>query len=165
MRAPFPSHHPKGSSRVGRREVLRLFAALPVVAVASSACAGGEDVPDPLTALATAARSDAALAQGVARTHRALGAEAGAVAEIRTEHARLLQQEIDRLDPPDEPRRHPAPAVQVPASANEAKAALKRALAAAEQSAAKICPTLPGYRCGLTGSVSASCASLAEVLA
>lgn len=165
MRAPFSSRHPNGPSRVGRREVLRLFAALPAVAVASSACAGGEDVPDPLTDLATAARSDAALAQGVARTHQALGAEAGAVAEIRSEHARLLQREIDRLDPPDEPRQHRTPAPQVPASADEAKAALKRALAVAEQSAAKLCPTLPGYRSGLTGSVSASCASLAEVLA
>lgn len=165
MRTPFPSRHLNGPSRVGRREVLRLFAALPVVAVATSACAGGEDAPDPLTALATAARSDAALARGVAGTHQALGAEASAVAEIRSEHARLLQQEIDRLDPPDEPRRHPAPAVQVPASAAEAKAELKRALAVAEQSAAKLCPTLPGYRSGLSGSVSASCASLAEVLA
>ncbi|MCA1186858.1 MULTISPECIES: hypothetical protein [unclassified Saccharopolyspora] len=145
--------------------MLRLLAALPAVAAVSAACASGEDAPDPLTALATAARSDAALAQGVARSHPSLGAGAGAVAEIRAEHARLLQQEIDRLDPPDEPREHRAPAAQVPASPPEAQAALKQALAAAEQAAAKLCPSLPGYRAGLTGSISASCASLAEVLA
>ena len=145
--------------------MLRLLAALPAVAAVTTACAGGEDAPDPLAALADGARSDAALAQGVARSHPALGAEAGAMAEIRAEHARLLQQEIDRLDPPDEPREHRNPTPQVPASAPEAQAALKQALAAAEQAAGKLCPTLPGYRAGLTGSISASCASLAEVLA
>ncbi|MFR9730768.1 hypothetical protein ACL03H_16210 [Saccharopolyspora sp. MS10] len=166
MRAPFSYLHPIGSARPGRRAVLRLLVALPAAAALTAGCAGGEEAPDPLRALADAARADAELARGVANAHQDLRAGAEAVERIRTEHARLLQREVDRLDPPDpdQQRRRP-PAAQVPAAPEEAKAALRRSLAAAEQDAAKLCPGLPGYRSGLTGSISASCASLAEVLA
>lgn len=168
MRAPFFSRRSGGSARggsgrLGRRDLLRLFAALPAAA-AVTAC-GSEPEPDPLEPLAHAARADAALAQGVARTHTALAGPAGAVAAARGEHARLLQQEIDRLNPPDKPQRHRVAPPRVPGSAAEAKAALQQAVGAGQRQAAQVCPGLPGYRAGLTGSVSASCASLAEVLA
>ncbi|WP_307850018.1 MULTISPECIES: hypothetical protein [unclassified Saccharopolyspora] len=170
MRAPFSNHRPTGAACTGRRDVLRLLAALPAAAAVSAlttACGSGQDAPDPLEPLAASARSDAALAQGIARAHAELAGQAGAVAAMRGEHARALEKEIDRLDPPDpdRPKRRGASAPQVPGSSAAAKEALRRSLAVGQQEAAKACPRLPGYRAGLTGSVSAGCAGLTEVLA
>lgn len=149
-------------TQFGRRDVLRLAPAVGLIA----ACAPVPDAPDPLAALDRAARSDAALARSIAQAHTELSAAAIEVATVRTEHARALRRELDRMHPPDPdaPRpKDPAPP-KAPASASEAATRITDALRSAQRSAGDLVTTLPTYRAGLVGSVSASCAGLLEVL-
>lgn len=152
---------------MGRRRLLRLAALAPATAVVVTGCDTQKRAePDPLLALATAARSDAALAQAIARNHSGLSDKASAVAIARTEHARALQREIDRVNPPapDTPP-PPPPAQPAPPSPGDAKTVLSEAIRTAQRQASGLVPAAPNYRAGLLGSVSASCASLLEVLA
>ncbi|MGP4018191.1 hypothetical protein [Saccharopolyspora sp. 5N708] len=161
----------KSSSRawpvLGRRSVLRLFAAAPVAAALTTACGSAPDEPDPLVALATAAKSDVQLAKAVAQAHAGLADAANEVASARTAHAEAMQREVDRVNPPDpdDPPSVPDVAPQpAPTAADAAAKVLRDALAMAQQKAAQLVPGLPTYRAGLVGSISASCASLREVL-
>ncbi|MDA3624344.1 hypothetical protein [Saccharopolyspora oryzae] len=154
-------------SVLGRRSVLRLIAAAPVVAALTTACSSAPDEPDQLLALAEAAKSDAQLAKAVAQAHAKLAEVANEIANARSTHADALQQEIDRVnprDPEDPPSVPEAAPQQAPGSAGAASQALSDALGAAQDQASKLVPGLPGYRAGLVGSISASCASLLEVL-
>ncbi len=162
MELPRPS-----GSRLGRREALRAAVLLPLAASLSTACTStGPPPPDPLQALVTRARSDAALAEAVAQTHQSLAAKAHAVAGDRSQHAGVLLHEVQRVNPPDPKQPPPAapPVPQVPASETDAHTALVQALRAAQQQAADLVVGLPPYRAGIVGSVSASCGSLLEVL-
>ncbi|GAA0519467.1 hypothetical protein GCM10011581_09380 [Saccharopolyspora subtropica] len=157
---------PSRARLVGRRSVLRLFAAAPAVAALTAACSSTPE-PDPLVALATAAKSDAQLARAIAQAHPRLAAAAREVAAARTAHAEALQREIDRVNPrdPQDPPSVPEPGPQTaPHSANAAANALLEALRVAQENAAQLVPGLSDYRAGLVGSVSASCACLREVL-
>lgn len=168
----FPS---RARSEFGRRDLLRLAARTPAAvaltpvaaSLATSCSAGADDGPDQLKALATAAESDEALARAIARAHSGLAGSASTIATTRAEHARALQREIDRVSPPDPEAPEPAKPrpPQAPASPGEASAAMSTALRSAQQKAAELVPALPAYRAGLTGSISASCASMLEVLA
>ncbi|MER7083802.1 hypothetical protein ABT308_37065, partial [Saccharopolyspora kobensis] len=91
----------RARSALGRRSVLRLIAATPVVAALGTACSSAPDEPDQLLALANAAKSDARLAEAVARSHAKLADVANEIATARNTHAGALQQEIDRLNPRD----------------------------------------------------------------
>ncbi len=155
----------RDGSTFGRRGVLRLVALAPIAALLGTSCTSRPDEPDPLEALASSARSDAALAQAIARARADLSGPATAVANARTEHRRALRREIDRVNPPDPGTpQPPAPQPSAPSSSEEATAALSAALRTARGEASGMVPTLPTYRAGLAGSVSASCASLLEVL-
>ncbi|RKT85996.1 hypothetical protein SAMN05421805_1011150 [Saccharopolyspora antimicrobica] len=157
----------RARSVLGRRSVLRLIAATPVVAALSTACSSAPDEPDQLLALANAAKSDARLAEAVAQSHAKLADVANEIATARNTHAGALQQEIDRVsprDPEDPPSVPDAPPQQAPGSASAASEALVEALNRARDQAAGLVPALPDYRAGLVGSISASCASLLEVL-
>ncbi|MDR7300648.1 hypothetical protein [Haloactinomyces albus] len=162
---------PQAGAPFGRRAILRVAALLPVTATLTIGCTASSQTeePDPLEAVVTRARSDAELARAVEQAHPDLADEATAVASIRTEHARALQQEIDRVNPPDPEATTsaplPPPASPAPQTAEEATATLKRTLREAQRQAADMVPRLPPYRAGLTGSISASCASLQEILA
>lgn len=150
---------------LGRRNVLRMLAFAPVVGVVAG-CGAEQKEPDALAALVEAARSDVKLAEKAARAHPVLAAPSELLTSVRTEHARALQREIDRLDPPDpdEPAPKPPAAPRVPDTADAAANALREALRNAQEKATDLTPTLSSYRAGLVGSVSASCASLLEVL-
>jgi hypothetical protein len=144
-----------------------LAAVTPAAAALTSACtASSQQEPDPLEAVAASARSDAGLAQAIARTHPDVANQARAVAAARQEHALALQREVDRLNPPDPDAPRPAtpPPTRVPSS-SQATTTLAEVLRRAQTQAGGMVPTAPGYRAGLLGSVSASCASLVEVLA
>lgn len=157
----------RARSVLGRRSVLRLFAAVPAAAALTAACSSAPDEPDPLLALAAAAKSDAQLAKVIAQSHSELADAANEIATARSAHADAMQREIDRLAPrdPKDPPSVPEPAPkQAPGSANAATKALRDALTRAQDATAKLVPGLPPYRAGLAGSVSASCASLREVL-
>lgn len=152
--------------RFGRRDVLLAGALLPLATAAS--CTGQDEPPppDPLAALAAQARADSAAAAEVAKAVPALAAPAKELAGARGEHATALQKEVDRARPPVSSTK-PAPPAAAPAPANAAAArkSLLDALAAAEQAAAKLVPSVERHRAGLVGSVAAGCASLREVLA
>ncbi len=118
-------------------------------------------------ALAAAAKSDAQLAKAVAHAHSELAEAANEIATARAAHADAMQREIDRVaprDPEDPPSVPDAAPQQAPGSADAAAKALRDALTGAQNQAAQLVPGLSAYRAGLLGSVSASCASLREVL-
>ncbi len=159
---------PSGAG-LSRRLVLRGTALAPVIAAAVTGCTGAQpEEPDPLEPLAESARSDARMADAVAGTHPGLASRAAAVASARREHARTLQQEIDRRNPPD-PESPKTPASRAPASpppsSGAAEAELRGRLREAQGQAARFVPSAQRYRAGLCGSVSAGCASLLEVFA
>ncbi|TDD49222.1 hypothetical protein [Saccharopolyspora elongata] len=157
----------RARSLLGRRSALRLFAAVPVAAALTAACSSAPEEPDPLVALAAAAKSDAQLAKAIAQAHPGLADAAGEVASVRSEHAAALQREVDRVNPrdPEDPPSVPDPAPQqAPSSASTATKALRDALTGAQDRAAQLVPGVEPYRAGLLGSVAASCASLREVL-
>jgi hypothetical protein len=149
---------------VSRRTVLRLGAAAALVPMV--ACTPEPEPPpppDPLADLAAQARADAALATAIASAQPAVAAAATEIAQARTEHATVLQDEVNRARPPvSSSSSSKAPAApQVPA---DGVAALLGALTTAEKQAADLVPTVPRYRAGMLGSVAAGCASLREVL-
>lgn len=151
----------------GRRDVLRAGALLLPLAAAVSCTEPDEPPPpDPLAALAAQARADAATASAVAEAVPALADRAKAVADARGEHATALQKEVDRARPPASSTKAEPPAqTSPPKGAAAARKSLLDALTAAEQTAAKVVPSVERYRAGLVGSVAAGCASLREVLA
>lgn len=154
------------SPRLGRRGALRLLALAPAAA-ALAACSSPAE-PDRLLPVARAAKADAQLADAIGKTHGELAAQARAVSSARTAHADALQREIDRVNPrdPDQPPSVPAPPDQpAPSSAGEAAERLRAAVRQSQEQAAKLATGLSAHRAGLVGSVSASCASLHEVLA
>jgi hypothetical protein len=148
---------------VTRRAALRLGALAALVPVAAcTADSEAPKAPDPLAALAAKARSDAALAAAIADAQPGVAAAATEVAKARTEHAKVLQKEVDRLNPPvtTSSSKPPAPP-EVPA---DGATALDEALTSAEKAAANLVPSVEKYRAGLLGSVAAGCASLRVVL-
>lgn len=148
---------------VSRRTALRLGVLAALVPVA--ACTSEPEKPpppDPLAELARQARADAALAKAVADAQPAIADVATAVALVRTEHAKVLQAEVDRARPPVSSSSAPKPAKpDVPA---DGKSALAEALTNAEKAAAGLVPSVPRYRAGMLGSVTAACAALQVVL-
>lgn len=149
---------------VSRRAALRLGALAALVPVAACTPEPSKPPPpDPLADLAAQARTDAALASSVAGAQPDLAAAATEVAKARTEHARVLQAEVDRARPPVSSSSS-APSSTKPEVPADGARALIDALTAAEQAAADLVPSVPRYRAGMLGSVAAGCASLRVVL-
>ncbi|ANZ42946.1 hypothetical protein BBK82_22535 [Lentzea guizhouensis] len=137
------------SESVSRRRVLLAVAAAPL-AVACTTEPSAPPPPDPLSALAAQARSDAALAKSLTSVPAA-----AEIATARETHAAVAG------------RGRAGPAVSralpsVPATAPPRACARHwTSRCAASEAVAK----LPSYRAGLVGSVAAGCASLRGVLA
>jgi hypothetical protein len=149
---------------VSRRAALRfgaVAALLPVVACTPEP--EPPPPPDPLADLAAQARTDAALATAIASAQPALAGTATEVAQARTEHAKVLQAEVDRARPPVSSAAS-APKTTAPEVPADGAAALVTALTDAEKQAADLVPSVPRYRAGMLGSVAAGCASLRVVL-
>ncbi|MGH3824044.1 MAG: hypothetical protein ACRDRA_14625 [Pseudonocardiaceae bacterium] len=145
--------------------------------------------PDPLESPARRAEADTAqaitAAQLVVDTDAGLAAVASALAADRMAHATALRAELRRVRPgpvPDgaaapaaspaapsstePPPTSPPPAGSSPASPDLAgtRSALIRAMHAAQDEAAALVLTLPGYRAALLASVAACCATHAALL-
>ena len=167
-----------------RRRVLQLMLALPAAATVVAGCSGAttdrDDRPDPLIALADAARADAALAAAVIAADPTVAARIDPLRAARTEHAAALDAEIVRVGGvPSTATPSTAPAVGhrradrpggVPrGTAAPAPAAtvarVREAVAASQRGAAELVPDLPAERVGLVASVAACCATYAAVLA
>jgi hypothetical protein len=144
----------------------RLLAGLLLVppAVAGCSLGVGQTEPDPLIALADAARADAALAAAAVAADPDLAEPLQPLIDARTQHAGALDIEITRLDPD-----HPTPAPGSPPPPSTAsrpdREAVRRAVLASGQAAAQAALVLPPERVGLVASVAACCSAYAEVLA
>jgi hypothetical protein len=154
--------NPMPRSGLTRRRVLA-GALLAVPAVAGCSLGGGEEPPDPLIALADAARSDATLAAAVAAAAPDLADRVRPLADARLAHAAALDAEVARLDPERTVIPTPAP---VPATglAKEGLAKVRSAAQAAGTAAAAAALGLPVERVGLVASVAACCSTYAAVL-
>jgi hypothetical protein len=143
--------------------------AAPLAAPAIAACTAPSTPsgPDPLAALVTAAESDVRIAQAIAAAYPGNAATLKVVAAVRQQHADALRAEIDRANTALTTTSSPTGATTAaPAPTDEATAMsqLTGGLRSAQQQAASLVPTLPRYRAGLVGSVSAGCASVLEAL-
>lgn len=166
-----------------RRRVLQLMLALPAAATVVTGCGGATTDrahrPDPLVALADAARADAALAAAVIAADPTVTARIDPLRAARTEHAAALDAEIVRMGgAPSTATPSTAPAVgtagpTAPAGATRTAAPapaatvarVREAVAASQRGAAALVPDLPAERVGLVASVAACCATYAAVLA
>jgi hypothetical protein len=151
-----------GAGRIARRQVLAgLLLLPPAVAGCSLGPASGPTEPDPLIALAAAARADAALAAAAVAADRGLAEALQPLVDARTQHAAALDAEVARLDP-DRPTPPPAPP---PSTARPGRADVQRAVLASGRTAGEVALGLPPERIGLVASVAACCSTYAEVLA
>jgi hypothetical protein len=172
-----------------RRRVLRLALALPAAAALVSGCSGAtarRKEPDPLVALADAARADAALAAAAVAADPGLSARIEPLRAARAEHAAALDAEVVRVGgvpgaptnvgPTAAPAAPPSGSAQASATAATSPPAsvtpqvvtlaqVRDALAASHRGAADLVPGLPAERVGLVASVAACCAAYAVVLA
>jgi len=153
----------QGETRVLTRR--GLLAALLLVPPALAGCAptpsGQAVVPDPLIALAAAARADAALAAAVIAATPAAAGRVGPVRDARAEHATALEAEVAR-----QAGTTTAPAATPPATTAAATVdALRRSVGAAGEAAGKLALTADAHRVGLVASVAACCTTYAAVLA
>jgi hypothetical protein len=171
------------SPTLDRRRVLQLMLALPAAATVVAGCSGAttdrDDRPDPLVALADAARADAALAAAVIAADPTVAARIDPLRAARTEHAAALDAEIVRVGGvPSTATPSMAPAVGTAGPAAPADATgtaapapvatvarVREAVAASQRGAAELVPDLPAERVGLVASVAACCATYAAVLA
>jgi hypothetical protein len=146
-----------------------LFLAGPAVLAGCAASAPTSEVPDPLEAPARRAEADMALAAAVAEAHSPLAATARALAADRAAHAATLRAELHRLHPDPVPpsTAQPTPPVGPPPVSPDsatAQAALAQAMRAAQDEAAALVITLPGYQAALLASVAACCATHTALL-
>jgi hypothetical protein len=174
-----------------RRRVLRLPLALPAAAALVSGCSGvtaRRKEPDPLVALADAARADAALATAAVAADPGLSARIEPLRAARAEHAAALDAEVVRVGgapgaaaptsvgPTAAPAAPPTGSAQASAAAGTSPptsvtprvvtlAQVRDAVAASQRGAADLVPGLPAERVGLVASVAACCAAYAAVLA
>ena len=161
---------PSGAVRVDRRRILALALVLPVAAGLGGCGAATDrrtDRPDPLVALADAARADAALAAAAVAADPALAARIDPLREARTEHAAALDAEVVRMGGPSAaPTAAPPTAAPVTTTAAPAVtlAEVREAVAASHVGAAELVENLPAERVGLVASVAACCAAYAGVL-
>jgi hypothetical protein len=147
---------------VTRRRVLAGLLLLPP-ALASCSIRAADDGPDPLIALADAARNDAALAAAAVAATPDLADRVRPLADARTAHAAALDAEVARADP-DRAAVRPTTTPAPPASTVVTLAQVRAATVASSQAAAGAVLTLPVDRVGLVASVAACCAAYAEVL-
>ena len=156
---------PSGAVLVDRRRILALALVLPVAAGLGGCGAATDrrtDRPDPLIALADAARADATLAAAAVAADPALAARIDPLREARTEHAAALDAEVVRMGGPSAaPTAAPVTTTATPAVT---LARVREAVAASHVGAAELVENLPAERVGLVASVAACCAAYAGVL-
>ena len=173
MPRPDPRHDSNRGygAALNRRRVLtgggRGLLVLALVGTTATGCgAGGPEEPDPLEAVLAAARSDSELATTTARAAAPEMVPALlVVAAERARHATALVEELARAAGKPTPtagaETTSASAQAAPASAT--LAAVIGALRRSADSAAKLAPTLSGYRAGLLGSIAAACTASSTV--
>ncbi len=149
---------------VNRRCALAVLAAA-VIGPAALACSTEPPAPDPLEAELESARADSELAAAAAAAApREIAPALSVVADERARHATALVEELARAAGKPTPTETPAAAPETKDSAATAAPAppptladVIAALRRSAESAARLAPTLSGYRAGLVGSIAAAC--------
>ncbi len=145
-----------------RRLLTAMLLAPPALVACAPARPAQGDAPDPLIALATAARANAALAAAVIAATPSLAGRVEPLRDARTEHAVALETEVSR-QAGTTATAAPTP-VGSPAPSPATLAALRTAVAAAGEAAAKVAMAADAHRVGLVASVAACCTTYAAVL-
>lgn len=166
-----PGPDPGSPPALSRRRVLaggsRGLLALALIGTAVTACGStGSSGPDPLEAELSAARADSELAAAAAKS--APPGIAPALIElsaVRARHATALVEELSRAAGQPTPT---SSAAATPSSAPPAAPAPRpqdviAALRRSGENAAKLAPTLSGYRAGLLGSIAAACTTASTI--
>jgi hypothetical protein len=156
---------PRPSNPLSRRSVLIGGALAGSAAILTGAgCSTSDDEPDPLLAIANSASRDAAQAKAIFAAHPELSG-AKVVAQARGTQAAALHKEVNReAGATESSTARAAGKSPVPGDSASAGKELIQRLHNAQREAAALVPTLPRYRAGLAGSVSAGCATLLEAL-
>lgn len=152
---------------LSRRDLLIGGAALGV-AVVAVACQQTPDVKpevDALQAQIDLAVRDAATATATATAgaNAELAPTLNAIAGIRTAHAAALTQELSRIPGAETTTRSTSSATTTASAAPPPVDKLKTQLKDSAHAAMDLATTQSGYRAGLLASISAACASAAEV--
>lgn len=150
----------------------RLLGGLLLVPPAVAGCAWFGPVqdagPDPLIALADAARADATLAAAAIAAAPELADRMQPLVDARREHAAALDAEIARLDPDRASSPNRASSTPTPAPSRDGRAPnldrVRQAVLTSARAAADAALTLPAERVGLVASIAACCHTYAEVL-
>ena len=157
-----------GPPVLSRRRLLadggRGLAALAVLGTAAVACGPSQPPgPDPLEAELQAARQDSELATEAAKAAAPpMAAALREVAALRARHADALVEELARAAGEPIPTETTAASTTTPAPSDTPAPPptvgdVVGALRKSADSAAKLVPTLSGYRAGLMGSIAAAC--------
>lgn len=154
---------------VNRRCALAVLAAA-VIGPAALACSTEPPAPDPLEAELESARADSELAAAAAAAApREIAPALSVVADERARHATALVEELARAAGKPTPTETPAATPETKDSETKDSAATAApappptladviaALRRSAESAARLAPTLSGYRAGLMGSIAAAC--------
>jgi hypothetical protein len=164
-----PSPDPGDLPELSRRRVLlgggRGLLALALVGTAAAGCgSSGPPEPDPLEAELSAARADSELAAAAAKAGPPEIAPALIeVSAMRARHATALVEELSRAagkptpTPGAETTSATATAPSTPPTPPPTLRDVVVALRRSGENAAKLAPTLSGYRAGLLGSIAAAC--------
>lgn len=163
-----PSPASTGPKSLSRRRVLALALFGPITVGSATAACGrsGTPGPDPLEDQLKAARRDSAMAAAAVKTAPPPAVPAlTVIATERSRHAEVLLEELSRAAgkpiptaaeaPPDASTAPTTDKPVPPPSVDD----VARALRESADSAAKLAPTLSGYRAGLLGSIAAACAT------
>ena len=152
----------EGGPLISRRGLLTgILLGVPATLAACSLGPSAPEPPDPLIALADAARADAALAAAAIAADPELTDSLQPLVDARTQHAAALDAEITRQDPNHVPPTSPAPR---PAERNPGLAEVREAVLASGRAAAEAVLALPAERAGLVASVAACCNAYGAVL-
>jgi len=158
---------PAAAPLVGRRRILQMALVLPAAGTVLGGCSGltnrPPERPDPLIALAAAARADAALAAAAVAADPSLSTRVDPLREARTEHAAALDAEVVRMG--GAPRTAGAAPPTGTTAPPATLARVREAVAASHVGAAELVEKLPAERVGLVASVAACCATYAALLA
>lgn len=153
--------------QVPRRPFLLGLAAAAAAVPAAGLLAGcGSEEPDPLAALATRARADAAMIDSILNVGQlgaALSSRLGPVAEARRQHATALGVELGETSPAT-PSTSPAPPPSEQTDVDGAVQRVRTALGDSARQAGLLVLTLPRQRAALAGSIAACCAAYETVL-
>ena len=144
-----------------RRALLAALLLGPPLAACAPPRSAQAQAPDPLVALADAARADAALAAAVIAATPDLTGRVGPLRDARTEHAAALEAEVARQAGSTATAAPPRP---VPSSGAATLDALRRSVAAAGEKAGQVALSADAHRVGLVASVAACCMTYAGLL-